>query len=51
MQCNGQSNTTSHNDLSVMKSLEQFTAETLDRDDTWNLADKVDCVWNEQFAW
>ena len=29
--------------------LEQFTAINLDRDDTWDLAEKVDCVWNEEF--
>ena len=29
--------------------LEQFTAVNLDRDGTWDLAQKVDCVWNEEF--
>lgn len=29
--------------------LEQFTAANLDRDDVWDLARKIDCVWNEDF--
>ena len=29
--------------------LKQFTAENLDRDEVWDLVDKVDCVHNEEF--
>ena len=29
--------------------LEQFTEASLERDDTWDLVRKIDCVWNEDF--
>ncbi|KAF6222534.1 hypothetical protein HO173_013367 [Letharia columbiana] len=29
--------------------LEQFSEANLERDDTWDLIRKIDCVWNEEF--